>query len=241
VGLAALIAFAIWGMPALAARVAPSPSPTATATYTSTATLKPSSTSTATLTLVPSLTFTAMPTIDPTTGIASGLIEWNSQPFAGVQVKLCTKWLYTCSGAVFTGVTDAHGKFTIAGISPGNYQLITKYPGQNDETRRQDYSNGGSPLAITITAGQETDLAPVAICKVDLVLYAPIINGHSVTFSWEAYPGATSYNYGVTGTNAGGWFLASTSFSATLPPGSYQCMIQTNGPCSQGIGNFKIP
>jgi hypothetical protein len=237
--LIALLAFAVWGMPALAARLAPSPTPTATATRIATSTPKPSSTPT--LTLVPSPTFTVMHTIAPSTGSVSGSIDWNNQAFAGVEVKLCTKWLYTCSGVVFTGTTDAHGKFTIAGISPGNYQLITKYPGQYDETRMQDYSNGGSPLVVAVSAGQMTDLKPAAICKVDLVLYAPSIKGHSVTFSWKPYPGASSYNYSVIGTNVGGWFLSSTSFSGTLSSGSYQWMIQTNGPCSQGIGNFIIP
>jgi eukaryotic-like serine/threonine-protein kinase len=52
VGLIAVLAFAIWGMPALAARVAPSPTPTATATRT------PTLTPTLTLTIVPSLTST---------------------------------------------------------------------------------------------------------------------------------------------------------------------------------------
>jgi hypothetical protein len=130
VGLAVLIAFGLWGMPALAARLAPTSIPTATATQTpttiptQTATNAPSPTPT--LTQVPSPTFTAIPTIDPSTGVVSGSIGWNSQPFAGVLVKLCTKWLYTCSGTEFTGVTGADGKFTITGIAPGDYQVITK-------------------------------------------------------------------------------------------------------------------
>jgi hypothetical protein len=244
VGLVAVIAFAVWGMPALSARLAPTLTFTPTATLTPTVMVKPTSISTPTLTLVPSPTLTASPTIDPTTGVVSGSVMWNNQPFGSVVVKLCTKWLYTCNGVQFGGVSADDGKFTIAGITPGDYQVITKYPGQNDETRMQDSSGTGQaglPKVVTVIAGKSTYMGNVTLCKVDLVLFAPTIKGHSVTFSWKAYPGATSYNYSVDGTNVGGWFLPSTSFTGTLPSGSYQWRIQTNGPCSQGIGNFSVP
>ncbi len=245
-GLAGVVAFGIWGMPALAARLAPSPTPTATATHTLTATPRPSpsSTSAPTPTQLPSPTFTPAPTMDPATGTVSGSIGWNNKPFAGVVVKLCTQWLYTCTGIEFSGLTNADGEFTIPGISPGKYQVITKYPGQNDETRLQNSSNGqaGLPLVITVSAGQLTHLDPVAICKVDLVLFAPSIKGNSVTFSWKAYPGATSYYFDVTGQNIGAFFLPTTSFTATLPPGNYQWIVQANGSaCSRGIGNLSLP
>jgi hypothetical protein len=194
--------------------------------------------------LVPSPTFTPLPTLDPTTGEVSGSIGWNNQPFAGVLVKLCTKWLYTCSGTEFTSVTAADGKFTITGISPGDYQVITKYPGQNDETRLQNFSGARAGLAfiLTVPAGRITFLNPVSICKVDLVLYAPVINGHLVTFSWKAYPETSSYNYWVDGTDVGGWGKPSTTFTATLLPGSYQWRVQSNNSaCAQGIGNFTVP
>jgi hypothetical protein len=242
-GLAALLAFAVLGMPALAARLVPSPSPTATATDTPTATLKPTSTSTATLTLVPSPTYTAMPTIDPSTGIASGSIEWNNQPFAGVEVKLCTKWLYTCSGVVFTGITKADGKFSIVGISPGNYQLITKYPGQNDETRMQNTSNGGSPLAVTVSAGKTVDVGPVSICKTDLLINTPALaypNSRIYRFTWNPYPGIHQYNLKLVGYDS--WTSTNASSIKDMQPGSYQLVVTTIGEaCSSGIINFNVP
>jgi TIR domain len=241
VGLIAVLAFAIWGMPALAARLAPSPTPTATATHTTTST--PNPTSTPTLTLVPSPTFTALPTIDPSTGTVSGSIGWNDQPFAGVQVKLCTKWLYTCSGAVFTGATKADGKFSITGISPGNYQLITKYPGQNDETRMQNSSNSGSPLAITVSAGKTVDVGPVSICKTDLFIYTPALaypNSTTYRFTWNPYPGVHQYNLKLVGYDS--WTSTNASSLKNMQPGSYQLVVTTIGEaCSSGIINFIVP
>ena len=245
-GLAAVLAISVWGMPALAARLAPSPTPTATATHTPTATSRPNptSTSTPTPTQVPSPTFTVAPTSDPATGRVSGSIGWNNQPFAGVVVKLCTQWLYNCTGIEFTGTTNVDGEFTIPGILPGKYQVITKYPGQIDETRLQSSSTGqaGLPLVITVMAGRLTQLDPVAICKVDLVLFAPDIKGNSVTFSWKAYPGASTYGFWIANQNIGAFFLPATSFTATLPPGNYQWTVLANGSaCSRGIGNLTLP
>ena len=197
------------------------------------------------LTPVPNLTLTTMPAIDPSMGTVSGSIMWDNEPFEGVLVKLCTKWLTTCSGTEFTGVTDAGGTFTINGVSPGDYQVITKYPGQNDETRAQSKLLGqvGSPLVVKVLAGQMAKVDRVDICKVDLVLFAPTLNGNSVvTFSWKAYPGASSYMFDVIGTNISVFPLPSTSYTITLPSGNYQWRVQANGPaCSQGFGNFTMP
>jgi hypothetical protein len=245
VGLAALIVFGFWGLPALAARRSPTPTPIATATQipsatpTRTATRTP--TFTPTLTLAPSPTFTVFPTLDLATGVVSGSIGWNNRPFAGVLVKVCTRWLYTCSGTEFTGVTGADGKFTISGISPGDYQVITKYPGQNDETRLLDPAKHGLPMVLTVPAGQMTFLNPVSICKTDLVLFAPIIKGNSVTFSWQAYPGASSYGFQIINTYFGAGPIYSTSYTTTLPSGNYQWNIRSDGSCSQGFGNFTMP
>jgi hypothetical protein len=248
-GLAAVLAYGIWGMPALAARLAPTSTSTATDTQPPTATVisEPTSVLTPTLTQVPSLTFTPQPTFDTKTGIVNGSIGWNNQPLAGVLVKLCTKWLYTCSGDEFTGLTGADGKYTISGVTPGKYQVITKYPSQNDETRMLFTSGtgrAGLPMVIIVVAGQNTYLGAVSICKDDLVLYAPVIKGNSVTFSWQAYPGADSYDYGVDGTNIAVYSSHSTSFTATLKPGTYQWSVDTrdsSGPCTGAIGNITVP
>ena len=242
-GLAALIAFAVWGMPALAARLTPTPAPTPTSlpTYTPTlaATSTSSSVSSPTRTLVPSPTRTPMPTSNPTTGMVNGSVWWASKPFEGVVVKLCTKWLYTCDGIEFTGTTNTNGNFTITGVSPGEYQVITKYPGQSEETRAQ--VPGGWPLTVIVSAGATVKVDTVNICKTDLFLYSPAIsNGSSVTFSWKPYPGATGYFLILNGSEY--WDTINNTSFKILQPGSYQLIVSATGPaCAQGMVNFTVP
>jgi hypothetical protein len=244
VGLAAVIALAVWGMPALAARLAPAPTATATAPLTATATLTETATATAsstpTQTLVPSPTFTSMPTNEPTTGSVSGYVGWGFQPVEGVIVDLCTHWVYTCQGTKFSGVTNAEGLFIMKGVSPGDYELITKYPGQVDESRMS--GQGGWPASIQVAAGQTVKVDNISICKNDLEIYAPTIKGNTVTFIWKAYPGATSYDGYLTGRDS--WHTSSTLYSLNLESGSYQLLLDVktkNLTCVHGYINFTVP
>jgi hypothetical protein len=250
VGLVALIAFAVWGLPPLAARLAPASSPTSTPTTaptatptlaptqtpTSTPTISPSTTPTPTQTLVPSSTLT------PTTGTVTGSVRWADKPFADVQVKLCTDWLYTCNGIEFTGVTQSDGNFTVAGVSPGEYQLITKYPGQEGESR---YFTGENlfPLSIKISAGETVNVDRVSICRTDLFLYSPIVNGKSVQFSWKPYAGATNYHLKlIKPAGDDQWDTKGTNSYVNLESGSYQLIVFVFGPaCTQGMVNFTVP
>ena len=241
VGLAALVGFAVWGMPALAARLAPIPTSTPTVTYASTPVPTHTPTSTPTQTLVPSPTFTPMPTLNPTTGTVTGSVGWGNQPVKDAVVTLCTNWSSTCKGTKFTGVTDANGHFTISGVTPGDYQLTTKYPGQTDETRQ--VGQGGWPVSIQVTAGQRVTADPVSICKNDLELYFPTIKGNTVTFVWKPYPDATTYTGRVTG--QGGWDTTSTLYTMNLQSGNYQLFLEmwtaTNKGCVRGYVNFTVP
>jgi hypothetical protein len=242
VGLAAVIALVIWGKPALAARLAPVPTPTPTATHTPdptpTATATATATSTPTLTLEPSPTFTPTSTLNPTTGSVRGSIHWAYAPFEGVVVELCNNWLYTCKGDKYTGITGTNGNFLITEIPQGEYQLITKYPGQNDVTRA--LGQGGFPLSITVTAGQLLEIDQISICKFDLSLYKPTVMGHTVTFVWKAYPGATSYTVRII--SKGGWDTTTTTYTVSLDSGSYQVQVQAIGKaCSMAMVNFTVP
>jgi hypothetical protein len=190
-------------------------------------------------TSVPSSTLTPMPTSNPTTGTVKGSVSWASKPFQGVVVKLCTNWLYACSGTEFSGTTSADGKFIITGVSPGEYQVITKYTGQSDETRAQ--MHGGWPLSVMVSAGATVDVDPISICKTDLFLFSPnISNGGSVTFSWKPYPGATGYFLTLNGNEY--WNTGNNTSFKILQPGSYQLVVSVVGPaCAQGIINFTVP
>ena len=237
-GLAALIVFALWGMPALAARLAPTSTstPTATATHTRT----PLPTSTPTQTPMPSPTFTPMPTVNPTTGTVAGSVVWGSAPQEGVLVTLCTKWLYTCTGTKFTGLTNYEGTFTISEVAPGDYQLITKYAGQKDETRQGGV--GGFPLSIRVDAGQRIVLKTISMCKNDLMLFSPTIQGKTVTFVWRADPLATSYRGYLTGMPS--WTTTSTLYTMNFESGNYQLAVQvirSDRACVQGFVNFTVP
>jgi len=243
VGLAVVITLAVWGMPGLAARLAPAPTPTMTASLTARATLNAPATATATITptntLVPSPTFTPTSTISPTTGSVMGIISWGSQPVEDVVVTMCTKWVYTCSGAKFTSLTDSYGQFIISGIAPGDYQLITKYPGQIDESRAS--GQGGWPASIQVTAGQMVKVDTVSICKDDLEIYFPTIKGNTVTFVWKAYPEATSYVGYLPGQPS--WNTTSTLYTVNMQPGSYQLLIEVkrkDSACARGYVNFVV-
>jgi hypothetical protein len=243
VGVIAMLAFAVWGMPALAARLAPMPTPTPTSTPTTAYTPIPTDTPISTPTITPSPTSTviASPTPTPTTGSVTGSIMWADKPFGDVQVMLCSDWLYTCNGEKFTGVTQSDGSFSMGGVTPGEYYLITKYPGQNDETRyvgpRDDH-----PPTFSVSAGVTVDAGPISICKKDLFVYAPAsANGaRYMKFSWKPYPGATDYHLQLVGYDA--WDTKGINSYKDLQPGSYQVIVSVIGPaCTQGIINFTVP
>jgi hypothetical protein len=239
-----VIAFVVWGLPALAARQAATATFTPTASPPHTPTLEPTypPTSTPTITPAPTQTPIPSPTLSPTTGTVSGSVWWADKPFEGVVVDVCTKWLYTCTGIKFSDITKSDGSFTIAGVSPGEYQLITRYPDQAGESR---YFSGENlfPLSIQVSAGETAKVDRIAICKTDLYLYAPIINGKSVKLSWKPYPGATGYHVRLE--KPGGndqWDTNGIQSALDLEPGIYQVFVFVFGPaCTQGFVNFTVP
>jgi actin-related protein len=235
----------LWARATLgAARLAPTPTPTTMPTNTTpfTPTLPP--TSTPTITLTPTQTPVPSPTLTPTTGTVSGSVWWADKPFEGVVVDVCSNWLFTCKGIRFSDITKADGSFTITGVAPGEYQLITKYPGQAGESR---YFPGENlfPLSITVSAGETAGVDRINICKTDLYLYAPILNGKVVKFSWKPYPGATDYVLKLSGENntwKDSWSTNGLAFETSLNPGNYQMTVFVFGPaCTQGIVNFTVP
>jgi len=243
--LVAVMTFSVWKVPLMKALLVPSATPTVTATLAlpSTPTFMPTATATQSPTSTPTLTPVPSPTVTPTTGTVSGSVWWADRPFEGVEVSMCTNWLNTCNGDKFTGVTKSDGSFAIAGVSPGEYQLITKYPGQTGETR---YFTGENlyPFSTLVLAGEMIDVKRIDICKTDLEIYTPIINGTSVTLSWKPYPRATDYTINQVVGNEWGksWNTKGIQLPINLQPGFYQLVIMVGGPaCSQGFVNVTVP
>jgi hypothetical protein len=218
--------------------------PTASATLT----LPPTPTFTPTATHLPTSTILPSPTIDPATGTVIGVIQWGDQPYEGVTVKLCTDWFYTCRGTEYTAITNAEGTYTFTEIEPGEYQFITQAPGQSDEIRLETFifQQGYRPILVTVIAGEVVRFQSVSACKYDLVLHPPTIQGGSVTFSWDPYPGATSYDLRVRRPDGSAVIQAhdvpTTSYTDILSPGTYRWLVSVNNMgCVTRAANITMP
>jgi serine/threonine-protein kinase len=162
--------FKIWDISDLSLPATPTPRPTATTTSAA---------------------------ASPDTGTVEGRIMWGNEPFSGVIVKLCTKWLFKCETAEYSAVSDAEGNYTITGIPPGDYYFMTKTPDQKDETRWRD-EVPPEPWVIKVVARQTVTMDDVHVWKHDLLLISPAhgatASSKTPTLSWKAYPGAAEYD-----------------------------------------------
>ena len=249
-----------------AAIVEASPSPTLTTLTTSPS---PSLTPTPMASITPSRTPrpTATPELptttstsaaSPDTGTVEGRTIWNGQPFAGVTVKLCTKWLYKCETTEYSAVSDAEGNYTITGIPPGDYYFIVKMPDRIGEDRWSQPPLGD--WVIKVIAGRTTTVEDAQVFKQDLQLISPAhgatVSSKTPTLSWKAYPGATEYGVWILCTDAGGarsgevseHGITTTQWTVTPPlPGSVTCSwgISASGPNGNLAGSrayeFTVP
>ncbi|MEK7327781.1 MAG: hypothetical protein AAB217_21255, partial [Chloroflexota bacterium] len=174
----------------------------------------------------------------PDTGAVEGRTIWNGQPFAGVIVKLCTKWLVKCQTTEYSAVSDAEGNYTITGIPPGDYDFIVKMPDRIGEDKYSDW-------VIKVIAGRTTTVEDAQVSKQDLLLSSPAhgatVSSTTPTLSWKAYPGATEYGVTILCTDAGGarsgevheHGITTTQWTVTPPlPGGVTCSwgIGASGP-----------
>jgi tRNA A-37 threonylcarbamoyl transferase component Bud32/uncharacterized RDD family membrane protein YckC len=134
----------------------------------------------------------------PGVATVQGRILWNGQPFGGVTVKICTDWRMFggCQGTAYQTVAGDDGRYTIGGVSPGKYSVITKIPGQGNETMWLGVS-------VEVQAGQTANVRDVSVVKYDLKLLSPTgkvrVDSNTPTLIWEAYPGAAYYKVYVSG------------------------------------------
>jgi hypothetical protein len=126
------------------------------------------------------------------TGSATGRILWNDEPFAGVVVKLCTDWsmIGGCKGAEYTAVSGTDGRYTIAELPPGTYEVATQVPGQENET-------GWMGVKAEVPSGETIQVKDLAVAKYDLQLLSPheeeTLKTATPALTWAGYPHAAYY------------------------------------------------
>jgi hypothetical protein len=221
-------------------------SPTATPTQTATYTPQP----TRAALLITTPTETLSPSATPTTGTVTGQILWGDIPYAGVDIWLCSDWTgSTCKALLYklsdTGLsTDVQGKFSISGIAPGTYKVITTVPEQQGI-----FSPGEVFGQVQVNAGETVELDAIHMCKYDLEVSAPVIQNGRVTLRWNAYPGAPSYSLTIYNIYWADVFFTNTqntsaSTDSSLPSAKYYYMLAVDfagGKCVQALGQFTVP
>jgi hypothetical protein len=212
------------------------------------ATSTPAATTTSLPTSTPSPSATptemTLPTATPSTGTVTGSVVWGIQPYEGVTVTLCSDWNISCKGLEYSAVTDAQGGFSISGIEPGEFQLVTIVPEQLGI-----FYPGDKNIKIQVNAGKTIELEPVLKCKYDLQVTAPVIQNGKVTLRWSAYPDAIHYTidiYDMSWSNVA--FLAGYTTSGTtensIEPGNYYYHVNVDvgaGSCARAFGRLSIP
>jgi len=125
-------------------------------------------------------------------GSATGRILWNDEPFTGVVVKLCSDWsmIGGCKEAEYTAVSGTDGRYTIADLPPGIYEVATQIPGQESET-------GWMGVKVEVRSGETIQVKDLAVVKYDLQLLSPheeeTVKTATPTLTWASYPHVAYY------------------------------------------------
>jgi len=130
-------------------------------------------------------------------GNTAGRIFWNSQPVEGAAVLLCERFniFSGCEGQKYETASDGKGIYLIENISPGDYALLVKLPGE------QNYLYAGNILEgatkISITEGRTITVDNIHAYKTDLKLTHPQqkqeIDNRRPVLEWETYQNASYY------------------------------------------------
>jgi len=128
-------------------------------------------------------------------GSAEGRIMWNGQPMPGVAIKFCPPLAVGgCESGEYTAVSDTDGRYTLAGLTTGKYEL---------STRLEDQENWTWQLGkiVNVVAGEITTVDDINVSKSDLKLSSPgnntTITTATPTLEWEPYPSAAYYEVWV--------------------------------------------
>lgn len=180
----------------------------------------------------------------PAAGTANvqGKVLFNSQPAAGIKVKLCEKfnqYFGGCGGKTYTAQTDSAGEYVIKDVPPGIYEGLLAYV---FNTNYYVFATSGfvNSAKYKIEA-DKTFFAPDSnLFKSDLKLLSPKagskVAAQGVEVKWADYPDAAYYKlsiYADTNTGAQPNYdyinkrVEGTSFTLDQPlvPGTYTCKV----------------
>jgi len=180
----------------------------------------------------------------PSAGKANvqGKVFFNSQPAAGIKVKLCEKfnqYFGGCGGKTYTAQTDSAGEYLIKDVPPGTYEGLLAYV---FNTNYYVFATSGfvNSAKYKIEA-DKTFFAPDSnLFKSDLKLLSPKagskIGADNIEVKWMDYPDAAYYKlsiYADTSTSAQPNYdyinkrIDGTSFTLDKPlvPGTYTCKV----------------
>lgn len=180
----------------------------------------------------------------PAAGTANvqGKVFFNSQPAAGIKVKLCEKfnqYLGGCGGKTYTAQTDSAGEYLIKDVPPGTYEGLIAYV---FNTNYYVFATSGfvNSAKYKIEADKTFFAPDTNLFKSDLKLLSPKagskIGADNIEVKWADYTDAAYYKlsiYADTGTGAQPNYdyinkrVDGTSFTLDKPlvPGSYTCKV----------------
>jgi hypothetical protein len=180
----------------------------------------------------------------PAAGTANvqGKVFFNSQPAAGIDVKLCEKfnqYFGGCGGKTYTAKTDGAGEYLIKDVPPGVYEgLIAKVY----DTGYYVFATSGliSSAKYKIDADKTFFAPDTNLFKSDLKLLSPKagskVGADNIEVKWADYPDAAYYKlsvYADTSTGAQPNYdyinkrVEGTSYTLDQPlaPGTYTCKV----------------
>ncbi|MGZ9235167.1 MAG: carboxypeptidase-like regulatory domain-containing protein [Anaerolineales bacterium] len=122
---------------------------------------------------------------------AEGRILWNGQPMSGVTIKFCPALAAGgCKSREHIAVSNSDGRYTIAALTAGTYELHTKLADQENWTLQLGKT-------VNVVAGEIVTVDDINVSKSDLKLSSPgnntTVTTTTPTLEWEPYPGAAYY------------------------------------------------
>lgn len=176
----------------------------------------------------------------PGTGNVQGVVRYDDQPVADIEVKLCEEFSQFgtgCGGAEYKARTDAGGEYVIPDVPPKEYEALVV---RVFDTDLFQFAQSGlvSAKKYTIEADKTVFVDVTHLFKADLHVIEPAsgsqVTGRSLSVRWDPYPNATHYKLGIHASEIGadspvlGQRVDGTSFTVpkALTAGTYRLSVE---------------